>query len=599
MVLAQMTKEERLYRMRHSAAHIMAEAVLEMFPEAKFAIGPPIENGFYYDFELPRALTPDDLPEIERRMRDRMKSNVPFERSEIAKSEAMRLFAGQPYKVELIEGIEDANVSLYRQGKFLDLCEGPHVERTGGVAPFKLTSVAGAYWRGDEKRPMLQRVYGVLFETQEELDAYLARIEEAERRDHRRIGRELELYMTSELIGAGLPMLLPKGATVRRLLEEYIRGQELQSGYEHVYTPVLGKVELYELSGHWEHYRDDMFPPMQLEHEQMVLRPMACPHHILIYKSKLHSYRELPVRIAEIQTQYRYEKSGVVGGLSRVRAMALNDAHIFCLPEQIKSEFAGVMRLVERAYRTLGIKDYSYRLSLGDRANTDKYVQNDEMWDLAERVLREAMDELRLPYYEAPGEAAFYGPKLDIQIKDWLGREETISTIQIDFCLPDRFDLEYVGEDGGHHRPVIIHRGVISTMERMMAYLIELYMGAFPAWLAPVQAIVIPIADRHAGYAHEILENLRAAGLRAEADVRTERMNAKIRHAQLQKIPYMLVVGDREADAQAVAVRTRAGEDLGSMPIFQFIDRLKDEVATAMEPEEAGPDVEVGGQRAD
>ncbi len=594
MAVAQMTKEERLYRMRHSAAHIMAEAVLDMFPEAKFAIGPPIDTGFYYDFDLPRALTPDDLPQIEELMRRRMKSNVPFEHSEMSKADALEHFGGQPFKRELIEGIADEKVSLYKQGEFLDLCEGPHVDRTGEVPSFKLMNLAGAYWRGDEKRPMLQRIYGALFETQEELDEYLKRLEEAEKRDHRRIGRELELYMTSELVGAGLPTLLPKGATVRRLLEEYIRGQELQSGYEHVYTPVLAKVELYELSGHWEHYRDDMFPPMQLEHEQMVLRPMACPHHILIYKSKLHSYRELPVRIAEVQTQYRYERSGVVGGLSRVRAMALNDAHIFCTPEQIKSEFAGVMRLVERAYRTLGITEYSYRLSLGDRNDSVKYVQNDEMWDLGERVLREAMEELNLPYYEAPGEAAFYGPKLDIQLKDWLGREETISTIQIDFHLPARFELEYIGEDGAHHQPVIIHRGVISTMERMMAYLIELYMGAFPAWLAPVQAIVIPIADRHAGYAHEVLENLRSAGLRAEADMRSERMNAKIRQAQLQKIPYMLVVGDREAEAQAVAVRTRAGEDLGSMPVFQFIDRLRDEVATALEPEEAGPDVEVG-----
>ncbi len=597
MTLETMSREERLYRMRHSAAHIMAEAVLEMFPEAKFAIGPPIDTGFYYDFELPRALTPEDLPQVEERMRRRMRSDVPFEHSELPKAEALRQFAGQPFKVELIEGIASDKVSLYRQGGFVDLCEGPHVERTGQVPPFKLLNVAGAYWRGDEKRPMLQRIYGALFETQEELDDYLHRIEEAARRDHRKLGRELELYTSSELVGAGLPTLLPKGATVRRLLEEYILRQEREAGYQHVYSPVLGKVDLYKTSGHWEHYRDSMFPPMALEHEEMVLRPMNCPHHILVYQAALHSYRELPVRIAEIGTMYRYEKSGVVGGLSRVRAMALNDAHIFCTPEQIKHEFAGVMRLVERAYATLKITDYAYRLSLRDPADTEKYVQNDEMWALGERVLREAMQELGLPFQEAPGEAAFYGPKLDIQIRDTMGREETMSTIQVDFHLPERFDLTYIGEDGAQHRPVILHRGVIGTMERMMAYLIELYAGAFPAWLAPVQAVVIPIADRHTEYAHKVRDELRRAGFRADIDTRNERMNAKIRDAQLQKVPYMLVVGDREAEAEAVAVRTRAGEDLKAMPLFQFIDRLQDEVATAMDPEEAGPGAEVGGER--
>jgi len=591
MVLQSLTKEERLYRMRHSAAHIMAEAVLELFPEAQFAIGPPIEHGFYYDFLLPRALTPDDLPEIERRMRARMESDVPFERSEMTREEALRHFSGQPFKVELIEGIEDESVSLYKQGAFLDLCEGPHVERTGNVPPFKLTSVAGAYWRGDEKRPMLQRIYGALFETQEELDDYLHRLEEAQRRDHRKLGRDLELYTSSELIGSGLPSLLPKGATVRRLLEEYITGQEREAGYQHVYTPVLGKVDLYKRSGHWEHYRDTMFPPMPLEHEELVLRPMNCPHHILIYENQLHSYRDLPVRIAEMGTMYRYEKSGVVGGLSRVRAINLNDAHIFCTVEQIRPEFAGIMRLVERAYATLGITDYRYRLSLRDPADTEKYVQNDEMWELGERILRETLEELGLPFYEGFGEAAFYGPKLDIQIRDVLGREETMSTIQLDFHLPNQFDLTYIGEDGAQHRPVILHRGVIGATERMMAYLIELYAGAFPTWLAPVQASVIPIADRHADYAHGVSTRLRRAGFRVEVDARSERMNAKIRHAQLQKIPYMLVVGDREQEADAVAVRTRAGEDLGSMPVFQFIDRLRDEVMTQLDPEVAGPDV--------
>lgn len=591
MSLEQLTRDDRLYRMRHSAAHIMAEAVLEMFPEAKFAIGPPIDNGFYYDFELPRALTPEDLPQIEERMRARMASDVAFEHSEMPKAEALRQFAGQPFKVELIEGIAGEKVSLYKQGAFLDLCEGPHVERTGQVPPFKLTSVAGAYWRGDEKRPMLQRIYGALFETQGELDDYLHRLEEAARRDHRKLGRELELFMSSELVGAGLPTLLPKGATVRRLLEEYILKQERQAGYEHVYSPVLAKVDLYKISGHWYHYRDSMFPPMQLEDEEMVLRPMNCPHHILVYQSKLHSYRELPVRIAELGTMYRYEKSGVVGGLSRVRAMTLNDAHIFCRPDQIKSEITGVMRLVERAFATLGITDYTYRLSLRDAANTEKYVQDDELWRVAEAELRDTLESLGLTYYDGVGEAAFYGPKIDIQIRDTLGREETLATIQVDRHLPSQFELTYIGEDGAHHRPVMIHRGIIGTMERILAYLIELYAGAFPTWLAPVQAMVIPIADRHVDYAHKVAADLREAGLRAQVDARGERMNAKIRDAQLQKIPYMLVVGDREQEAQAVAVRTRSGEDLKSMPVFQFIDRLTDEVATAMEPEEAGPDV--------
>ncbi len=591
MSLEELEQEERLYRMRHSAAHIMAEAVLGMFPDAKFAIGPPIETGFYYDFLLPRALTPEDLPEIERRMKFRVKSDVPFERADVTKDAAWERFADQPFKLEIIDGVPDETVSLYTHAKFTDLCQGRHTDTTGQVAPFKLVSVAGAYWRGDEKKPMLQRVYGVMFETQEQLDDYLARMEEAAKRDHRKLGRELGIYMTSDLVGSGLPLLLPKGATVRRLLEEYMLKQERDAGYQHVYTPDLGKVELYKTSGHWDHYRDIMYPPMDLEHEQLVLTPMNCPHHILIYKDGLHSYRELPIRIGEFGTMYRYEKSGAVGGLSRVRAINLNDGHLFCRPDQVKAEFAGVMRLVERAYATLGITDYSYRLSLRDPADKEKYVQNDAMWEMGERVLREAMVELGLPFVEAPGEAAFYGPKLDIQVRDVLGREESISTIQVDFHLPNQFELEYVDEESNRQRPVIIHRGIIGATERIMAYLIELYAGAFPTWLAPVQVTVIPIADRHIDYGHQVLSSLRATDIRAEMDIRSERMNNKIRHAQLQKIPYMLVVGDKEAEEQAVSVRTRAGEDLKSMPLFQFLDRIKDEIAESLDPEVAGPDV--------
>ena len=571
--------DDLLYRQRHSAAHIMAEAVLTLFPDAKYAIGPPIENGFYYDFELPRPLTPEDLEAIDALMRKSIAADKPFVKSEAPKAEARAFFAEQPFKLELIDGIADPAVGICKHGDFTDLCGYPHVESTARVGAFKLTNVAGAYWRGDEHRPMLQRIYGVMFPTEPELEAHLERLEDTARRDHRRLGRELDLFTSNELIGQGLPLWLPKGATVRRLLEEYILAEERRAGYEHVYSPHLGKVDLYHTSGHWEHYKENMFPPMALEHEELVLRPMNCPHHILIYAAKLHSYRELPVRIAELGTMYRYERSGVVGGLSRVRAMTLNDAHIFCTSEQIESEFAGVMRLVEKAYDRLGITDYSYRLSLRDPADTEKYVQNDAMWEMGERVLREAMTELGLPFHEAPGEAAFYGPKLDIQIRDALGRKETMSTIQIDFHLPNQFELEYVGEDGQHHRPVIIHRGVIGTMERMVAYLIELYAGAFPLWLAPVQATLIPIADRHIDYCKEVAARLRAADLRAEVDERGERMQAKIRDAQLQKVPYMLVAGDRDIAAGAVSVRTRGGEDLGAVAIADLIERLQAEAA--------------------
>ncbi len=572
------SKDERVECMRHSASHIMAEAVLSLFPEAKLAIGPPIENGFYYDFDLPRSLTPEDLTVIEERMRQSIAADQPFIQEKLPKDEARQVFAGQPYKLELIDDIEGDEVSLYRHASFVDLCAGPHVVGTGEVKAFKLTSVAGAYWRGDERRQMLQRIYGALFETQEELDDYLNRLEEAQQRDHRRLGRELELFMTNSLVGAGLPLWLPRGATVRRLLEEFITKEERDCGYLHVYSPDIAKRDLYVKSGHWDHYKDLMFPPMQLEHEEMVLRPMNCPHHILIYSSKLRSYRDLPVRIAELGTMYRYEKSGVMGGLTRVRAMTLNDAHIFCTPEQIKDEFSNVMRLVEKAYAVLGITEYSYRLSLRDPADKEKYVPNDKMWELGEAVLREAMESLKLPFTEAIGEAAFYGPKVDIEIRDVLGREETLSTIQVDFHLPEQFELTYIGEDGREHRPVMIHRGVISTMERIMAYLIELYGGAFPLWLAPIQAVVIPIADRHVQYAQDVANQLKQKDLRVEVDDRNERMNAKIRDAQLQKVPYMLVVGDKEIEAHAVNVRLRSGDNLGALPIVDLLGRMEEEI---------------------
>lgn len=568
---------------RHSAAHLLAAAVLELYPNVKLGIGPPIENGFFYEFVREEPFTQDDLEKIEVKMRELAAKDVPNERKLIPKPEALELYrkSNQEFKCELVdEKATEPMVSFYTTGKFIDFCRGPHIPSTGRIKAFKLMNVSGAYWKGKEGNPQMQRIYGACFIDQKELDEYLHKLEEAKRRDHRRVGKELGLFTVSDQVGSGLPLWLPKGATIRRLLEDYILEQERRAGYQHVYTPDLAKVDLYVRSGHWAHYHEDMFPPMDLETEQLVLRPMNCPHHILVYESKKHSYRELPVRIAELGTMYRYERSGVLSGLSRVRVMTLNDAHIFCTPEQIKDEFAGVMKLVEQAYRDLGITQYSYRLSLRDKTNTEKYVANDEMWDLAERVLREAMNSLGLPYTEAPGEAAFYGPKLDIQLADVMGHQETYSTIQIDFHLPHQFELGYVGADSQEHRPVMIHRGVISTMERMVSYLIELYAGAFPAWLAPVQAIVLPITERQNDYARGVYQKLFDAGFRVELDDRNEKLQAKIRDAQLQKIPYMLVIGGKEAEAGSVSVRHRSKGDLGPRPVDQFSADLQQEVTT-------------------
>lgn len=563
---------EALKVYRHSAAHLLAAAVLELFPETRLGIGPAIESGFYYDFDRPTPFTPEDLERIEAKMSELQSRDLPYQRVLTRKEEGLQKYSGDWMKHELIEEKADEVFSEYTLGPhFIDFCRGPHVPSTSRIKAFKLLSIAGAYWKGDERNRQLQRIYGTAFFTKKELEDYLNRLEEAKRRDHRRLGKELELFTVNETVGAGLPLWLPKGATVRRLLEEYILERERESGYEHVYTPDLAKVELYKRSGHWDHYKDDMFPPMDLETEQMVLRPMNCPHHILVYESKMHSYRDLPVRIAELGTMYRYERSGVLSGLSRVRCMTLNDAHIFCAPEQIKEEFSSVMKLVERAYKDLGITQYRYRLSLRDPANKEKYVDNDAMWELGERVLREAMDALGLAYVEARGEAAFYGPKLDIQLADVMGHEETYSTIQVDFHLPNQFELNYVGADGKQHRPVMIHRAIVSTMERMISYLIELYAGAFPMWLAPVQAAVLPITDRQVEYARQVSHELEAAGIRVHVDDRNEKVNLKIREAQLQKIPYMLVMGDREAQSGTVAVRNRKHGDQGAKTVAGFI----------------------------
>ena len=566
---------------RHSASHLLAAAVLELYPEVKLGIGPPTETGFFYEFVRPEPFTPEDLEKIEAKMHELAAKDIPNERKLMPKPEALELYRNnqQQFKCELVEEkATDPMVSFYTTGKFVDFCRGPHIPSTGRIKAFKLMNVAGAYWKGKEGNPQMQRIYGACFVEPKQLEEYLQKLEEAKRRDHRRVGKELGLFTVSDQVGSGLPLWLPKGATIRRILEDYILEQERRAGYQHVYTPDLAKVELYKRSGHWAHYHEDMFPPMDLETEQLVLRPMNCPHHILVYENKKHSYRELPVRIAELGTMYRYERSGVLSGLSRVRVMTLNDAHIFCMPEQIKEEFAGVMRLVERAYRDLGITQYTYRLSLRDKADKTKYVENDAMWDLAENMLREAMNALGLPYTEAPGEAAFYGPKLDIQLADVMGHQETYSTIQIDFHLPNQFDLGYVGADGQLHRPVMIHRGVISTMERMVSYLIELYAGAFPAWLAPVQTVVLPITERQNAYAEDVNRKLLEAGIRSEFDGRNEKLQAKIRDAQLQKIPYMLVIGGKEAEAGTVSVRHRSKGDLGPRPLEQFSADLKQEI---------------------
>jgi threonyl-tRNA synthetase len=567
---------EALEVYRHSTAHLLAAAVLELFPETKLGIGPPIESGFYYDFERSQPFTNEDLEKIEQRMWEIQARDLPYERKYTRKEDGLRMYADQHMKVELIQERAGEIFSEYTLGPhFIDFCRGPHVPSTKKLKAFKLLSLAGAYWKGSEKNQQLQRIYGTAFFSKKDLEDYLQRLEEAKRRDHRKLGRELELFTVNETVGAGLPLWLPKGATIRRVLEDYIVAKERAQGYEHVYSPDLAKVDLYKRSGHWEHYHEDMFPPMDLETEQMVLRPMNCPHHILIYESKKHSYRELPVRIAELGTMYRYERSGVLSGLSRVRCMTLNDAHIFCTQDQIKQEFTNVMHLVEEAYKDLGITKYSYRLSLGDRANKEKYVDNDAMWELGENILRDTMNGLGLKFREAKGEAAFYGPKVDIQFADVLGHEETYSTIQLDFHLPNQFKLEYVGADGKDHRPVMIHRGVISTMERMVSYLIELYAGAFPMWLAPVQVTVLPITDRHVEYARKVYARLEAAGLRAHLDDRNEKVNLKIREAQLQKVPFMLVIGDREAEADSVSVRHRKHGDMGAKPVGQFIEEAR------------------------
>lgn len=573
--LASLPKDERLARMRHSAAHVLAEAMLDLMPEAELGIGPPIENGFYYDFRLPRPLTQEDLALLEERMRRSIAACHPFRMERITRDEALQRWHNQPFKLDLLRDLADDEITQVTHHHFTDLCKGGHVNHTGEIGPFKLTSIAGAYWRGSEKNPMLQRVYGILFETEEELAEYERRLEEARRRDHRRIGRELGIFALYDEVGPGHVVWLPAGATIRRELERWIVDLEIERGYQHVVTPPVAKLDLYQRSGHWQHYQEAMYPVMERDNERYVLRPMNCPHHILIFASTQRSYRELPLRIAELGAMHRWEKSGELTGMSRVRIMTLNDAHIFCAgPEQVEDEAEGVLRLMEEVYSTLGLRDYYYRLSLGERGS-DKFVDNPPMWEAGEALLRRVLDKLQLPYVEAPGEAAFYGPKIDVQFRTAAGKDETLVTIQVDFHLPNQFGLEYIAEDGHARRPIILHRGVLSTMERMVALLIEQYEGNFPLWLAPTQAIVVPIADRHVEYARNVANKLRAARLRVTVDERNERMNAKIRDAQLQKVPYILVVGDREAQSGSAALRVRGSGDLGAIPVDEIVERLR------------------------
>ena len=570
--------EESMYW--HTTSHIMAQAVKRLFPEAKLTIGPAIENGFYYDFDVEKPFSEDDIAKIEDEMKMIIKEDLPLERFELPRDEAIKKMkeAKEDYKVELIQELPEGEIiSFYKQGDFTDLCRGPHLPSTGCVKAIKLLSSSGAYWRGDEKNKMLQRIYGISFPKASELEEYLKKLEEAKQRDHRKIGKELELFMTHPLVGSGLPMYLPNGATVRRLLERYIQDKEINLGYSHVYTPSLANVALYKTSGHWDHYKEDMFPVMKLDNEEIVLRPMNCPHHMLIYKNKLRSYRDLPIKIGELAHDFRYEDSGSVCGLERVRQMCQNDAHLFVRPDQIKEEFRKVVKLILDVYKDFGFKDYEFRLSLRDKNNKEKYFDDDEMWEKAESQLREILNELGVKFYEAEGEAAFYGPKLDVQIKSAVGHDVTVSTCQLDFLLPERFELEYVGEDNEKHRPVVIHRAILGSLDRFMCFLIEETKGILPLWLMPVQVEVMPISDAQIEYAKEVYSKLKENGIRVELDDRNEKIGYKIREAQLEKIPYMLILGEKEVGANAVGLRSRLDGDLGQMKLEDFISKIKDE----------------------
>ncbi|TAK33656.1 MAG: threonine--tRNA ligase [Chloroflexota bacterium] len=564
--------------MRHSASHVMAEAVQSLIPNSRLGIGPAIEEGFYYDFELPRPLAPDDLAQIEARMAEIKVRNSEFVCQELSKDEARALFSDQPYKLELIAELPDEKVSIYRQGDWYDLCRGPHVHSTGEIGEFKLLSIAGAYWRGDEKRPMLQRIYGTTFPDKQGLETYLHKLEEAERRDHRRLGKELDLFSIQEDAGPGLIFWHPKGAMIRYLIENFWKEEHLKRGYQLVYSPHIARADLWKTSGHWGWYRENMYAPMEIEGAPYLIKPMNCPFHILIYKSRLRSYRELPFRWAELGTVYRYERSGTLHGMLRVRGFTQDDAHIFCRPDQLEAEVAKALDFAIFLLQTFGFREFNVELSVRDPQNRTKYLGSDEIWDRAEGALSSALERRGQPYHRAEGEAVFYGPKIDIKLIDALGRPWQGPTIQVDFNMPEKFDLNYVSEDGSEKRVIMVHRAMLGSLERFMGCLIEHYAGAFPVWLAPVQATIIPIADRHLDYAQKVNDQLTEAGLRVEVDSRPERMNQKIRQAQLNKIPYMLVVGDKEGADGTVAVRVRSGENLGPMPVAELQSLIERQV---------------------
>ena len=579
------TFENETYRKTywHTCSHILAQAVKRLWPEVKLAIGPSIDTGFYYDLDAPFAFTPEHLAEIEAEMRKICKEKLKLERFELPREEAIKFMEEkeEPYKVELINDLPaDAHISFYKQGEFTDLCAGPHLDSTGRIKgnAIKLTACNAAYWRGDSNRQTLQRIYGVAFPKKDELDAYLAKLEEAKLRDHRKLGRDLGLFMTDELVGRGLPMFLPKGYTIWRILENYIRDKELKLGYQHVLTPCVGTVDLYKTSGHWDHYKENMFPAMEVDEEVYVLRPMNCPHHMRIYANQPHSYRNLPVRIGEIAHDFRYEASGALKGIERGRHFCQNDAHLFVTPEQIRDEFSKVCDLIFDTYKDFGITDYRCVLSLRDPADKHKYHDDDAMWNTAENALREVLNELGIQYTEEIGEAAFYGPKLDVNVKPAVGAEYTLSTCQLDFCLPAKFHLTYIDSNGEEKTPVVLHRAILGSLDRFMAYLIEETMGAFPAWLAPVQVKLLTVTDRVDDYADQAAAKLEDLGFRVESDLRNEKIGKKIREATLEKVPYMLVMGDRDVENGTVSVRTRGGEDLGAMSLDAFAAMLKEEV---------------------
>jgi threonyl-tRNA synthetase len=570
--------DEKLGIIRHSTSHIMAEAVLSLFPDVKFGIGPAIENGFYYDFEV-KTLTTEDLPKIEKKMRELVSKGLTFSRENISKDEAKALFKDQPYKLELIDELKDGEITIYRSGNFVDLCAGPHVQTTKEIRydAFKLEKIAGAYWRGSEKNPMLQRIYGLAFGSKKELEDYLVYQEEIKKRDHRKIGKDLDLFVFSDLIGKGLPIFTEKGSVIRRVLERFVVDEEIKRGYKHIYTPELANIELYKTSGHYPYYKETMYPLMKVDDEELMLRPMTCPHHFQYYASKPRSYKELPFRIAELAKQFRYEKSGELSGLIRVRSFCLADSHIICQREQAVSELNIVLDLIEFMSKTLGLNtgdNYRYRLSLGNRAEEKKYYKDDAAWDYAEGVLRSVLVERKANFFEAANEAAFYGPKIDIQMRNFAGKEDTVFTVQYDFVMPKRFNLTYIDSDGKEKEPIVIHRSSIGAIERTFAFLIEHYAGAFPVWLNPLQAVVIPVSEQYNEYARKIEGELKTAEIRVQVDDSSERMNQKIRQAQLEKIPCMIIVGEREAADATVSVRLRTGKQVQAMPIAEFKEKL-------------------------